>query len=175
MRFKGGYRVGMIRESDAAKWFILGFAGLLVTGCSSYTELCLLLFGHEGQAKVTRTHETRSRRTTRLTVEYEFTDGDGRLRREDCTVARRTPVPGPGGTVAVRFSNGPFRASRLAHHPNWIGLGFSVAALGSIAYGAFVVLRQRRIEFERAERNREWESWLRERSGRSSPEPPEWD
>jgi hypothetical protein len=162
----------MIRESDAGKWFILGFAGLLVTGCSSTTELCLLLFGREGRAHVVKTYESRSRRTTRLTIEYEFTDDDGRRRHEDCTVARRTPVAGAGSTIAIRYSNGPFRTSRLSAHPNWIGLAFSVAALGSIAFGVFVLIRQRSAE---PERDRERNAWRRDRAKRKSPEPPEWE
>ncbi len=162
----------MLRESDAGKWFILGTVGLLVTGCSSYTETCLLLFGHEGRAVVVRTYESRSRRTTRLTVEYLFTDGDGRTRREDWTVARRTPVAGPGSAIAIRYSNGPLRTSRLSGYPNWIGLAFSIAALGSIAHGLLVLVRQSKLE---RESDSEVDSWRRKRARQQSPEPPEYD
>jgi hypothetical protein len=133
----------MRSEYSGGRWVLLGGVFLLVTGCTTYTEVALFLFGHDGTATVERTYETRSRRTTKLTVEYQFTDDDGTRRHDDATVSRHTAVPGPGGTIGIRYSNGPFRASRLLGHVGWVGIGFATVGFGLIAYGAIDLVRNR--------------------------------
>lgn len=132
-------------ETFRAKYLIVGVLLFLVSGCLTYTEANLYLRGNDGQANVVQAFETRGRRgSTRLTVEYEFTDGEGNRRKEQSTVSRSTPVPGPGGKIAIRYTNGANGSSRLAGHVNWVGVVLFGVSLAIIVFGIFVLMKEER-------------------------------
>jgi hypothetical protein len=142
-----------MNESFRAKWLLVGVVMFLVTGCMTYSEAALLVAGHDGQATVVQSFETRRRRSTRLTVEYEFTDRLGNKRKEQSTVSRHTPVPARGGTIDIRYTDGQRGHSRLSGHVNWVAVGFFGVSVLLIAFGIFALVREERATRPRRRRN----------------------
>lgn len=123
-------------ELARAKWFLGCLVLFLLSGCLSYQELAYLINGHETQANITKVYESRGRRgSTRLTVEYAFTEQNGKQRKAMDTVSTDWPVPA-NGKVAVQYTPGEDGSARLAGGVNWIGPGMfalSICVLGVIA------------------------------------------
>ena len=141
-------------ELARAKWLLLGIVLFLISGCMSYGEITYFLNGHDTEADITKTYESRGRRGgTSLTVEYAFAEPGGTRRKGMSSVATDWSVPN-NGKVPVRYTAGADGSSRLAGRVNWIGLGLFAVSVGCV--GVFVVrlLREGAAEPEPRRRTR---------------------
>jgi hypothetical protein len=125
--------------------WLLGIV-FLYSGYVSWDEWIYTTSGTTASARVVRMYDdsTSGRRgTTKLVaVEYEFTDKDGSIRREEDRVypdrAKRT-----GDTVMIRYLSGVPGRSRLEENEpwGWIGLFFLCAGLVVFKVGVYCVRR----------------------------------
>jgi len=141
-------------ELARAKWFLVGIVLFLLSGCMSYQELAYLINGRETQADITKVYESRGcRGSTRLTVEYAFTEQDGKQRKAMDTVSTNWPVP-PNGKVAVQYTPGEDGSSRLAGGVHWIWPAVFAFSLLCLLIIAVRLLREGAEEPKPRRRNR---------------------
>lgn len=112
-------------ELAKLKWILIAGVAFLVSGYLSFQELKYAIWGTTAEANVTRTYETRERRTNLLAVEYTFTDDEGKSHSERDDVPSDWPTP--GATVMVQYLPGVEDSSRLEGHSSklavWMFLG----------------------------------------------------
>jgi len=131
-------------ELRKVRWLFAGVKLFLLGLCLSHAECTYALHGRDGVATVTRTTADRTRwGGRRRTVEYEFTEPDGRRRRDNDVVSADWPLP-PDGTVAIRYTPGLTGGSRLAGNVSWFGLGIFFGSLLLVAVGIVVLGRDGR-------------------------------
>ena len=125
------------KYSLGVRLFFLFFGLFLVSGCMSWGELMYLVFGKTADARLTKVYESTGRTRQYLTVEYSFTEADGRQRTGMDTVSLDWPVPA-SSKVTVRYRTGEYGDSRLIGNTKW-----GVLALFGILFGlvAFFAIR----------------------------------
>ena len=131
-------------ELRKVRWLFAGVKLFLLGLCLSNAECAYAVNGRDGVATVTRkTLEQTRWGGRRLTVEYEFTESDGRRRRDNDVVSADWPLPADG-SVAIRYTSGLTGRSRLAGHVSWFGLGVFFGSLLLVAVGLVVLGRDGR-------------------------------
>jgi hypothetical protein len=132
------------KELGRAKWLLISAVLFLVSCFLCYSEIAYLLSGHVTQATVTKAYEVQRGRfglSTRLTVEYTFTEPDGTPRTDSDTVGTDWELPSTG-TIAVQYTPGVDGRSRLSGHVNWVGIAIFVVSVGVLGFFGYRLWRE---------------------------------
>jgi hypothetical protein len=134
----------MDSELARAKWLLVSGALFLVSCFICYSELIYLLRGkqiHANVANVYEVHRGRFGQRMMLTVEYSFTEPDGRRRSGSAIVNPDWEAPA-NGMVVVQYTPGSDGRSRLAGDVNWFGIAFFVASVGVLGFFGYRLWRE---------------------------------
>jgi hypothetical protein len=140
------------RELARAKWAMLVFVVFVISAWISYDELALFVNGRDAEADVTKAYLSHSRRGSRLTIEYAFTEPDGTRRKAMMTTSPDAPPPAPNAKLAVRYTPGESGNVRLAGRVNWIAITIFGASLCAILFVIVKLVREANDDAPRRKR-----------------------
>ena len=135
------------------KWLLLGGAIFLLSFCFTYEEVVYLINGHEIQANVTKAYVVTKRGSSRLTVDYTFTEPDGTFRKGSDTVSPDWPLP-QSGTVLVQYTAGADGSSRLAGHIYWLGVSIFTVSILFMGIGIYNLVQEANEDVKPRKRRR---------------------
>ena len=129
-------------DDELAKFKRILFAGIafLVSAYFSYKELKFAVWGTTADATVTRTFETKNRRTPLLAVEYTFLDEAGKSHSERDDVSLDWPVESE--IMTVQYLPGVDDSSRLAGHSNKVVVWIFLACTAWFAVSGFKLYKE---------------------------------
>lgn len=131
----------MDQEEELAKFKSIIFSGLvfLISAYFSFGELKFAIWGKNAEAKITRTHETRSsgrRAHPMIQIEYQFTEADGTGRSERADVAVDWPVS-TTGMMTVQYLPGVADSSRPLGQSKMTAVYVFLAALAWLGFNGY--------------------------------------
>lgn len=133
----------MSEEVNKFKFLMFGVFAFLISGCFTYYEIDMLLRGTDGQATVLKLFESTGRRgSVRLSVEYEFKDAEGNIRKGNVTTSLSRVNEFMVKTIPIRYSPGKDGRSRLAGDVNWLFIALFVGSILMIGFGAYKLIRE---------------------------------
>jgi len=127
----------------------LGIAFLMILGVfgfATWRELEYGLWGQIAQGTVTDLRLETTCRTRRMpaqhyySIEYQFTDPSGTLRRDKDTVSLNYPKPAIGDTINIQYCPSPIAISRLQGNDKFI-LVFAFFIMLSVGCAIFFLVR----------------------------------
>src|SRR5262245_23356676 len=137
-------------EDFISRWKLKMFIFAIVASIASFfftiNEFLYLVNSREATATVSKTYPAASHGRygsggSRLAVEYEFVDADGRRRSGRDDVREDWPIPSDG-KIKVRYRPGEDGACRLAGRVNWGAILIFFVCLGTVGYFGFRLIRE---------------------------------
>lgn len=131
----------MDQDEELAKFKSILFSAVvfLISAYFSFGELKFAVWGKTAEAKISRTHETKSagrRSRPMIQIEYQFTEADGTGRSERADVAIDWPVP-TTGVMTVQYLPGVADSSRPLGQSKMMAVYIFLASLAGLGFNGY--------------------------------------
>ena len=128
-------------ELKKAKWVLIVGALFLVSCFMCYDELAYQISGREATATVTKSYASQSRRGTRQTVEYAWSEPEG-LSRKAMYTTSPDEAPVVGAKFPVRYTAGDTGRSRRVGAVPWVWIAIFFGSFAAVGVFGFMMWRE---------------------------------